>query len=143
MVRARSCAGCGNAGRRGPGGGGHHRQRLDQGRGLTTGAQVSYEDIYALGFYGHEALYALGYVMARAIVAEEGKDAIAELTGRPGALFVERYRKVKAYGQSDAVPALHAGTLRSAGQLAACAAGTEGARLRAVPPAANHEAAPR
>lgn len=96
--------------------------------GLTTGAQVSYDDIYALGFYGDEALYALGYVMARAIVAEQGEIAIAGLTGRSGALFVQRYRNLKGYGKLDTVPALHAATLRSADQLAACAAGESNAR---------------
>lgn len=88
--------------------------------GLNTGAQLDYSDIYALGFYGDEVLYALGYVMARAIAAEEGKGAIAELTGQPGALFVERYRKLRSYGKSDEVPVLRAGTLRTAAQLAAC-----------------------
>lgn len=88
--------------------------------GLKTGAQVSYDDIYALGFYDDEMLYGLGYVMARAIAAEEGKGAIAELTGRPGALFVQRYRKLKSYGKSDTVPILYAETVRSADQLAAC-----------------------
>ena len=90
--------------------------------GLNTGAEVPYDDVYALGFYGDEVLYALGYVMARAIVAEEGKGAIAELTGQPGALFVQRYRKLRGYGKSEAVPALGAETLRSADRLAACLA---------------------
>ena len=45
--------------------------------GFNTGAQVGYDNIYELGFYGDEVLYALGYVMARAIAAEEGKNAIA------------------------------------------------------------------
>jgi hypothetical protein len=89
---------------------------------LNTGAQVSYDDIYALGFYGDEVLYGLGFVMARAIVAEEGAGAIAELTGKPGALFVQRYRNLKSYGKSDAVPLLKAETLRSAEQLSACTA---------------------
>ncbi|WP_292038088.1 DUF5700 domain-containing putative Zn-dependent protease [Massilia sp. UBA6681] len=93
--------------------------------GLRTGAQVSYGDIYALGFYGDEVLYTLGYVMARAIAAEEGKGAIAALTGRPGALFVQRYRKLKGYGKSEDVPVLFPATLQAAEQLAACA---EGAR---------------
>jgi hypothetical protein len=90
--------------------------------GLNSGAQVSYDDIYALGFYGDEVLYGLGYVMARAIVAEAGAGAIADLTGRPGALFVQRYRNLKSYGKSEAAPLLKAETLRSAEQLAACAA---------------------
>ena len=96
--------------------------------GLNTGAQVSYDNIYELGFYGDEVLYALGYVIARAIAAEQGKSAIAELTGRPGALFVQRYRNLKSYGKSDAVPALYPETLRSADQLAICAAGSVNVR---------------
>jgi hypothetical protein len=91
--------------------------------GLRTGAQVSYGDIYALGFYGDEVLYTLGYVMARAIAAEEGKGAIAALTGRPGALFVQRYRKLKGYGKSEDVPVLFPATLQAAEQLAACVEG--------------------
>jgi hypothetical protein len=89
--------------------------------GIGTGAQVGYDKIYELGFYGDEVLYALGYVMARAIAAEEGNGAIAALTGRPGALFVQRYRNLKGYGKSDAVPVLFPETLRSADRLAACA----------------------
>jgi hypothetical protein len=96
--------------------------------GLNTGAQVGYDKIYELGFYGDEVLYALGYVMARAIAAEEGKSAIAELIGQPGAHFVQRYRNLKGYGKSDAVPALHAETLQSADQLAACTAGLANVR---------------
>ena len=95
---------------------------------LTTGAQVSYDDVYALGFYGDEVLYTLGYVMARAIAAEEGKGAIAELTGQPGALFVQRYRRLKSYGKSHTVPVLFPATLRSADQLAACLTGEMKAR---------------
>jgi hypothetical protein len=90
--------------------------------GLNSGAQVSYDDIYALGFYGDEVLYGLGYVMARAIVAEEGAGAIADLTGKPGAMFVQRYRNLRSYGKSEAVPLLKAETLHFAEQLAACAA---------------------
>ena len=99
---------------------------------LDTGAKVSYDDIYALGFYGDEVLYGLGYVMARAIAAEEGNAAIAALTGRPGALFVQRYRNLKGYGKSEKVPALHAGTLQAADRLAACAGGSAESRVAAA-----------
>jgi len=88
--------------------------------GLTTGADVSSDDVYALGFYGDEVLYALGYVMARAIAREQGDGAIAELIGRPGAVFVARYVRLAGYGKSDAAPALRAGTVRWAEKLAAC-----------------------
>lgn len=87
---------------------------------LTSNADASYDEIYALGFYGDEILYALGYVMARAIAAEQGEQAIAELIGQPGARFVQRYRALRGYGKSAAVPALHAETLRAADRLAAC-----------------------
>ncbi|RAK51444.1 hypothetical protein DJ018_16030 [Phenylobacterium deserti] len=70
--------------------------------GLATGAKVSYQDIYELGFYGDEVLYALGYVMAKAIAAEQGAGALADLTGRPGAAFVARYVGLKSYGGEDA-----------------------------------------
>lgn len=69
-------------------------------------------------------LYALGYVMAHAIAAEERKGAVAELTGQLGALFVQRYRNLKGYGKSNKVPALFGETLQSAEQLAACMPGT-------------------
>lgn len=88
--------------------------------GLTTGADVGYGDVYALGFYGDEVLYALGYVMAREIAREEGDGAVADLIGRPGAVFVARYVRLKGYGKSDAAPALRSETVRSAKQLAAC-----------------------
>jgi hypothetical protein len=87
--------------------------------GLTTGADVSYDDVHALGFYGDEVLYALGYVMARAIAQEQGDAAVAALAGGPGAAFVARYVRLKRYG-SDAAPALRAGTIRTAEQVAAC-----------------------
>lgn len=35
--------------------------------GLVTGASVTYDHVYAAGFYGDQVLYGLGYVIARAI----------------------------------------------------------------------------
>ncbi|MBW6524383.1 hypothetical protein KZ810_12815 [Sphingomonas sp. RHCKR47] len=88
--------------------------------GLTSGAAVTPEEVYGLGFYGDEVLYALGYVMARAIAQEQGNGAIAELAGAPGAIFVERYASLKGYGKSDAMPALKPETLQWAQALARC-----------------------
>lgn len=88
--------------------------------GLTTGAAVSPGDVYELGFYGDEVMYALGYVMARAIVKEQGEQAIGELIGLPGAAFVRRYVHLKGYGKSEQVPALRRETARWAETLAAC-----------------------
>ena len=88
--------------------------------GLTSGAAVTPEEVYGLGFYGDEVLYALGYVMARAIAQEQGNGAIAELAGAPGAVFVARYASLKGYGKSDAMPGLKPETLRWAQTLAKC-----------------------
>ncbi|TFI59459.1 hypothetical protein E2493_04510 [Sphingomonas parva] len=86
---------------------------------LATDPEADYDAIYGLGFYGDEILYPLGYVMARAIVAEGGDAALAELIDRPGAEFVTRYAALKAYGGKDA-PALDKATLERARALAAC-----------------------
>lgn len=94
--------------------------------GLTTGAAVSPSEVYELGFYGDEVLYALGYVMARAIASEQGVDAIGELISLPGAAFVERYIHLKGYGKSEAMPLLKPGTIAWADKLSVCS--------RSVPP---------
>jgi hypothetical protein len=88
--------------------------------GLTTGAAVSPREVYELGFYGDEVLYALGYVMARAIASEQGSGEIGELISMPGAAFVERYIHLKGYGKSEAMPALKPGTIAWANKLSAC-----------------------
>jgi hypothetical protein len=90
--------------------------------GLTSGAAVTPEEVYGLGFYGDEVLYALGYVMARAIAQEQGTGAVGDLAGAPDVAFVLRYMNLKGYGKSDAAPALKPETLRWAQLLARCAA---------------------
>ena len=90
--------------------------------GLTSGAAVTPEEVYGLGFYGDEVLYALGYVMARAIAQEQGNRAIGDLIGLPGAAFVQRYTSLKGYGKSDAMPALKPETLQWTQKLSRCAA---------------------
>lgn len=77
--------------------------------------------MYALGFYGDEVLYALGYVMARAIAREQGNRALGELIGLPGAAFVERYLSLRSYGKDADAPALKPGTIHWARTLSACA----------------------
>jgi hypothetical protein len=89
--------------------------------GLVTGAAVTPEEVYALGFYGDEVLYALGYVMARAIAREQGKGALGNLIGLPGAAFVEGYLSLRSYGKSAEAPALKTETIRWARMLSACA----------------------
>ncbi|MBX9859105.1 MAG: hypothetical protein K2Y20_05865 [Sphingomonas sp.] len=89
---------------------------------LATRA-VEYDPIYALGFYGDEILYALGYVMAKAIEREQGPQAIAALLTDPtGAGFINRYRALKAYG-SEGAPKLDARTLAWAVRMGRCGQG--------------------
>lgn len=87
---------------------------------LTSGSTIAYDDIYALGFYGDEILYSLGYVMVRAIAAEQGNAGVADLIDKPGAALVVRYLSLADYGKSKAVPALDPVTVRWAKRLADC-----------------------
>lgn len=93
--------------------------------GLATRAAVTYDEVYAAGFYGNQELYGLGYVMARAIAQEEGNAAISQLISESGGSFVIRYIHLKNYGRSDALPALGRETELWAQQLTACSARTE------------------
>lgn len=87
---------------------------------VATGA-IDFDKIYELGFYGDEILYALGYVIAKAIEREQGPAAIADLTRHgSGAVFIDRYRQLKAYGSNDDTPALGPKTLDWARRMAAC-----------------------
>lgn len=83
---------------------------------------LDFDSIYELGFYGDEILYALGYVMAKAIEQEQGPAAIAELSRiSSGAAFIDRYRQLAAYGKSASAPAIGPKTLDWAKRMAACA----------------------
>ena len=86
---------------------------------VTTGASISDDDIYSAGFYDDEILYSLGYVVTRAIAREQGPGAVAELLGKPGALFVQRYVALKSYG-TPGVPKLFDDTVRWGNALGAC-----------------------
>ncbi|MGJ0239562.1 hypothetical protein ACQEPB_13745 [Novosphingobium fluoreni] len=89
--------------------------------GLSTDVSASPSEIYALGFYGDEVMYSIGYVIARAIATEEGNAATASLVERPGAAFVQRYVRLQSCGKGDAVPMLKSATIRWADKLATCA----------------------
>lgn len=87
---------------------------------LVSNGPVTYDDVYALGFYGDEILYSLGYVMMRAIAKEAGDGAVAELIDAPGAMLIARYAALASYGKDKATPALDAATLAWAKRIAAC-----------------------
>lgn len=87
---------------------------------LARNGPAAYDDIYALGFYGDEILYSLGYVMMRAIAKEAGDGAVAELIDQPGAALITRYAGLAGYGRDKAIPALDAPTVAWAKRIAAC-----------------------
>ena len=87
---------------------------------LTSASHVAYEDIYALGFYGDEILYSLGYVMTRAIAKQGGDAAVADLIDQPGAVMILRYAALEGYGKQKDVPALDPRTIEWAKKLAGC-----------------------
>jgi len=89
---------------------------------LISGSSLSYDDIYALGFYDDEILYALGYLMAKAIAAERGPEAVAELIDQPGSAMVLAYVSLKTYGAGKETPKLHPETIQWAKSLQTCAA---------------------
>jgi hypothetical protein len=54
------------------------------------------------------------------IAALPGNQGLIRKARSYGALFVQRYRKLKSYGKSDAVPQLYPEMVRSADRLAVC-----------------------
>ncbi len=87
---------------------------------LATGSKAKYDDIYALGFYGEEILYSIGYVMARAIAAERGPEALADLLDKSPSDFVTTYVALKSYGKAKDVPKLGAETVQWAARTGRC-----------------------
>ena len=68
------------------------RTLLDMSLAAVTGAEPdAVEDVYAIGFYNPAPLYALGYVMAKAIGEHDGDVELAQLISQPGDAFARRY----------------------------------------------------
>ncbi len=88
--------------------------------GFATRAAVTWQQVYAAGFYGDQPFYGIGYVMSKAIVQEQGNVAIADLISQSGAAFVLRYVNLNSYGKSSDVPALGKETVLWAKQIASC-----------------------
>jgi hypothetical protein len=79
--------------------------------GLQADAPPPFDDVYALGFYVPETLYALGYAMAKAIQQSGGDAALAKLATEPGHQFARAYAASNAYGVSRNFPKLGPNTL--------------------------------
>ncbi len=87
---------------------------------LATDSKAKYDDIYALGFYGEEILYSIGYVMARAIATERGPAALGDLLDKPPSDFVSAYAALKSYGKDKGSPKLGAETIQWAARVGRC-----------------------
>jgi hypothetical protein len=86
--------------------------------GLRSANAVSYDDVYDVGFLGHGVLYNIGYVMAKAIVENDGPQGLAAFLKRPPYKFVLRYTQLPAYGMDKDHPTLGPNTIDAANQLA-------------------------
>lgn len=69
-------------------------------------APVPYDDVYAVDFYGHGALYNVGYAMAKAIVDDQSAAGLATFLARPSYAFIQAYTRVPAYGKDAQHPLL-------------------------------------
>ena len=81
--------------------------------GLQAKDPVPFEDVYSLGFYVPEPLYKVGYVMAKAIAADDGPQGLAAFLDQPGYLFARRYTQLALYGKDRGHPALGPNTLNA------------------------------
>ena len=96
----------------------HHATLLDLSvTGIEAPEAVPYERIYDLDFYVPEPLYKLGYVMAKAIVADRGAAALAELLSKPGYAFASAYLDLPKYDQDFDHPHLGANTREAVARL--------------------------
>ena len=85
---------------------------------LEARNRLSFDDIYPIGFLGHGALYGVGYVMARDLANDSGRQAIIDLLREPPETFVLRYTQLAKYGIDDDHPALGKSTVAAARRLA-------------------------
>jgi hypothetical protein len=86
---------------------------------LEATNRLAYEDVYEVGFLGHGVLYGAGYVMARDIASDSGRQAIVDLLKEPPDMFVLRYTQLAKYGLDDDHPALGKSAVAAAQRLAA------------------------
>ena len=85
---------------------------------LSADHPMPYDDVYAVGFYGHGILYNIAYVMAKAIADNDGPQGLAAYLKRPPYRFVVRYTQLPKYGMDKDHPRLGSNTLLAASRLA-------------------------
>jgi len=85
---------------------------------LNASEPVPYDEMYSVDFFGHGVVYNIAYVMAKAIVAQDGPQGLAAFLKQPTYKFVLRYIQLPAYGMDKDHPKLGPNTIDTANQLA-------------------------
>ena len=85
--------------------------------GLHASEPVPFDDVYEVGFYGHGVLYDIGYVMAKAIVENDGPQGLAALLKRPSYGLIQRYTQLSNYGKDKDHPRLGVNTVAAVHEL--------------------------
>lgn len=85
---------------------------------LSGDAALEYHEVYTVGFLGNGPLYGLGYIMAKAIVDEDGQKGLADFARRPAHEFFHRYLQLPRYGLDAMHPALGAHMINTVKRLA-------------------------
>ncbi len=86
--------------------------------GLNAAEPVPYDDMYAVDFLGHGVVYDIAYVMAQAIVEQDGPQGLADFLKQPTYKFVLRYTELKKYRADKDHPGLGPNTIAAANRLA-------------------------
>lgn len=86
---------------------------------LNATQPMSYDDVYAVGFYGHGILYMIATRMVEDIVKEHGPAGVIALLRQPSDAFILGYTHLRAYGADADHPKLGPATIRAAEALAA------------------------
>lgn len=86
--------------------------------GLNASKPVPYDEMYAVDFLGHGVVYNIAYVMAKAIVAQDGPQGLAAFLKQPTYKFALRYIQLPAYGMDKDHPKLGPNTIDAVNQLA-------------------------
>jgi hypothetical protein len=79
---------------------------------------MSLDDVYDVGFFGHGILYSAAYVMAKAIVDQDGPQGLAAYLKLPPYRFIQGYTKLAAYGKDKDHPLLGPNTIATTERLA-------------------------
>jgi hypothetical protein len=81
---------------------------------LNADSPMLFDDVYAVGFYGQGTLYNIGYVMAEAIVENDGPQGLATFLMQPPYKFVLHYTHLAQYGADSNHPRLGPNTVAAA-----------------------------